>query len=276
MKISAAIIDTYPDKKFASLAIKMVQRLPFIKNIITFTDTPFSEIENIKFIHTPPLKSNNEYGQVIFEKLPDIITDERVLIFQWDGFPINPNKWKDEFLNYDYIGAPSGSWMGNGGFSLRSKKLLHTLRDLNISVDLSNPFDQPEDQIICTHKRSLLEVNGIKFAPVDIASQFSFESGLTNKNVFGFHAPFNLPIFFNESDLIRYADNIIPRISQPTSMVPYLNCCLQQKMYELLRITLSNYQNKPSILKAFQYLSATNPNSPLLKFFVDSTAQNKL
>lgn len=275
MKISAAIIDTYADKKFASLAIKMVQRLPFIENIITFSDTPFGELENVKFIHIPPLRSNNEYGQVIFEKLPEIITDEYVLIFQWDGFPLDPNKWKNEFLNYDYIGAPNGNWMGNGGFSLRSKKLLHTLRDLNITVDLSNPYDQPEDLIICTHKRSLLESNGIKYAPVNIAAQFSFEADLINKNVFGFHAAFNLPIFFNEPDLIKYADNIIPRISQPTSMIPYLNCCLQHKMHELLRISLSNYQNKPNLLKAFQYLSATNPNSPLLKFFIDSSTQNK-
>ena len=272
MQISAVIIDTYPDKKFASLAIKMVQRIPFIENIITLSDAPFCEVENVKFIHIPPVRSNNEYGQVIFEQLPEIVTDEHVLIFQWDGFPINPNKWKNEFLNYDYIGAPAGNWMGNGGFSLRSKKLLHKLRDLNITVDPSNPYDQPEDLIICTHKRSLLESNCIKFAPINIAAQFSFEAGLTNKNVFGFHAPFNFPIFFNESDLIKYADNIIPRISQPTSMILYLNSCLQHNMHELLRISLSHYQNKPNLLKVLHYLLATNPNSPLLKLFADSYA----
>ena len=274
MKISAVIIDTYPDKKFASLAIQMVQRLPIIENIITFSDTPFSELENLKFIHTPPLKSNNEYGHIIFERLPEIIENEYVLIFQWDGFPLNPNKWKDEFLDFDYIGAPIGNWMGNGGFSLRSKKLFNALKKLRITVDLTNPFDQPEDQIICIHKRNLLESDGIKFAPFNIASQFSYQSGQINKNVFGFHGPFNLPIYFNESDLIRYADNIITRISQPASMIPYLNCCLQQRMYELLRITLSNYKNKPNLFKAFQYLSATNPSSPLISLFVDACAKN--
>lgn len=267
MKISAVIIDTYPDKKFASLAIKMVQRLSIVENIITFTDTPFEEIENITFIHTPPLKSNNEYGHIIFERLPEIITSQHVLIFQWDGFPLNPDRWKDDFLGYDYIGAPIGSWMGNGGFSLRSKKLLDTLKELGITVDLTNPYDQPEDQIICTHKKNILESHGIRFAPLQVASQFSFQSGLINKNVFGFHGPFNLPIFFSESDLIKYADNIISRISQPTSLIPYLERCHQEEMYDLLHISLNNYRNKPNLLKAFQYLSATNPNSSLFKYF---------
>lgn len=269
MKISAVIIDTYPDKKFASLAIKMVQRLSNVCNIIVLSDTSFDNIENLDFIQIPPLQSNNEYGQIIFERLPEIISTEHVMIFQWDGFPLKPDKWKDEFLNYDYIGAPCGNWMGNGGFSLRSKRLLNTLKDLNISVDLNNPFDQPEDQIICTHKRSLLESNGIKFAPLKIASQFSFQFGPINNDTFGFHAPFNLPIFFNESDLIRYADNITSRISQPSSMVPYLNCCIQKNMQNLLRITLQNYRNKPNLLKTFQYLSATCPSSPLLNVFND-------
>lgn len=134
MKISAVIIDTYPDKKFALLAIKMVQRLSFIENIVTFTDTPFEDLENVQFIYTPPLKSNNEYGQIIFDQLPEIITSKHVLIFQWDGFPLNANKWNNAFLNYDYVGAPIGNWMGNGGFSLRSRKLLHSLKNLELQL----------------------------------------------------------------------------------------------------------------------------------------------
>ena len=53
-----------------------------------------------------------------------------MLIIQHDGFILNHKAWDNEFLNYDYIGAPV-YWMGNklievgnGGFSLRSKKLL--------------------------------------------------------------------------------------------------------------------------------------------------------
>jgi hypothetical protein len=266
-KISAIIIDTYPDKKFASLAIKMVQRLSVVSRLITMSDSPFEDIENTDFIQIPTLKSNNEYGQIIFEVLPEIITHEHVLVFQWDGFPLNPSKWKDEFLEYDYIGAPDGNWVGNGGFSIRSKKLLTTLKKLNISVDLKNPFDQPEDKIICTHKKNILENNGIRFTPIRIAKEFSVEHGPLNKDVFGFHGPWNLPIFFRESDLIKYADNIVSRIHQPTSMIPYLRRCREMGMFELLEISLENFHTKPNLLKTFQYISAADPNNELLSFF---------
>ena len=28
------------------------------------------------------------------------------LSIEWDGFPINPHLWEDEFMEWDYIGAP--------------------------------------------------------------------------------------------------------------------------------------------------------------------------
>ncbi|QWD14584.1 hypothetical protein G6702_00745 [Polynucleobacter paneuropaeus] len=65
-KISAVIIDTYPNKQFASLAIKMTQRLSVVDKIFTFTDVPFKGITGVEFIKIPPLSSNNEYGQIIF------------------------------------------------------------------------------------------------------------------------------------------------------------------------------------------------------------------
>ena len=266
-KISAVIIDTYSDKKFASIAIKMVQRLPIVGTIFSFSNSPFEDLENLEFIKIPPIHTNNEYGKIIFENLPEIVNDDHVLVFQWDGFPLNPDKWTDEFLNYDYIGAPTGNEVGNGGFSLRSKRLLQTLKNLKITVDLNNPFDQPEDRIICSHKRAILEESGIKFAPLSIAEKFSLEWGPPTKNVFGFHAPFNLPLFLNEQDLIKYADNISSRISSPISMVLYLESCIKKNMHELLRITLHNFQNKPNLFRAYQYLLATNPNHPLLSQF---------
>ena len=268
-KISAVIIDTYPNKQFASLAIKMTQRLSVVDKIFTFSDVPFEDIAGVEFIKIPRISSNNEYGKIIFERLPEIINSGHVLIFQWDGFPLNPNRWNDAFLDYDYIGAPAGMWVGNGGFSIRSHKLVQCLKDLSITVDLSNPFDQPEDQIICTHKRALLESHGIKFAPISTASEFSFESGRLRKDILGFHAAFNFPHFFTEADLIKNADNIISRISQPQSMLPYLNLCAELKMFELLKVMLSNFPEKPNLLKAFQYLVATNPNSPLLQVFIN-------
>lgn len=273
-KISAVIIDTHPEKKFASLAIKMVQKLSNVGDIFTISDKPFSECGHVNFIQIEPIKSTNEYGKIIFERLPEIITDDHTLIFQWDGFPLNPSKWSEEFLEYDYIGA---IWphepltpVGNGGFSLRSRKLINTLKQLNISIDLTNPYEQLEDAIICIHKKDLLEKHGIAFAPKNIAMKFSFESGILNRDVLGFHGPQNFPFFFNEADLIRHSDAITSRISNPRFMMFYLEGCIDQGMTELVHKTLNNYQNKPNLVKTFQYLSAKHPNGRLLKLFHNS------
>ena len=79
--------------------------------------------------------------------LNNYIDSDFVLIIQDDGHIVNPHLWDNEFLNYDYIGAPwpnNKKWknrfskydekvssniirnfnlnnIGNGGFSLRSK-----------------------------------------------------------------------------------------------------------------------------------------------------------
>ena len=66
--------------------------------------------------------------------LPNIIKTEFMLGIHDDGFVINPNLWTDQFLKYDYIGAPWSHTIpyygqkyrvGNGGFSLRFPVLKH-------------------------------------------------------------------------------------------------------------------------------------------------------
>lgn len=114
-----------------------------------------------------------------------------VLLVQWDGFIVNPHLWDKEFLKYDYIGAPwPRQWpnriarVGNGGFSLRSKKLL------NQNVPATFDYKEPEDNILCLHNRIYLQKNGIKFAPVEVAARFALENDVEEnqpKNSFGFH-----------------------------------------------------------------------------------------
>ena len=76
--------------------------------------------------------------------------------------------------------------MGNGGFSLRSKRLC----ELTATPEFVY-IDQNEDDLICHVNRHYLEFNGIKFAPAEIARYFSFERELTDIKTFGFHGDFN-------------------------------------------------------------------------------------
>ena len=104
----------------------------------------------------------------------------------------------DKFLNYDYIGAPwpnnkrwknrflkldkeiasniiknfSFNQVGNGGFSLRSKKFLE------YSAQFSDTLGLPEDIFLCIYNYELAVKNGINFAPIQIAKNFSYEISL--------------------------------------------------------------------------------------------------
>lgn len=167
------------------------------------------------------------YNNFMVKNLYDHITSDFCISIQHDGFIINPNLWDDEFLNYDYIGAPWSdgliqstdavfndvknsrkySLVGNGGFSLRSRKLLYETKCSPFTCDVQkiNNFSlksgevgehvqipMPEDNYICLNYFEYLTEKGIKYAPVDLASKFSRESPIPENHVFGLHGDRNL------------------------------------------------------------------------------------
>lgn len=155
-------------------------------------------------IEIPNISSIDEYSLFCIKDLHKYVDTEFVVIIQYDGFIINPDSWTNEFLEYDYIGAPwrIADWLingfnvsinlngqmivGNGGFSLRSKKFLETSHKLYESGKI--PKVQPEDIAMCIWHRNEFENEGIKFSPVELAKRFSIERETElYKNQFGFH-----------------------------------------------------------------------------------------
>ena len=158
-------------------------------------------------IKIEPVLSTEEYSKFVFTRLADFIETDFALVIQYDGFILNPDAWTDEFLKYDYIGAPwqSADWsiskfdfpkdslgkkfVGNGGFSLRSKKLLETCKRLTTEGNIKKIH--PEDVSLCIWNRHVFESNGIRFAPLEVAEKFSYEALTRDENKwngqFGFH-----------------------------------------------------------------------------------------
>jgi hypothetical protein len=138
-----------------------------------------------------PIHSIQAYSRFMVKDLNSYVETSFALVIQHDGFVLNPEAWIEEFTAYDYIGAPL--WIdgqhviGNGGFSLRSKKLLEVLQEESIQI----PDGMPEDLFICVTLRDRLEARGIKFAPVELAQQFALEGnekdGVIWSGQFGFH-----------------------------------------------------------------------------------------
>ena len=154
-----------------------------------------------EIIKIPKISSKQEYSQFVIKELNKYVETDFVLLIQHDGYVLDGESWDDEFLKYDYIGAPwlyiDGKNVGNGGFSLRSKKLLKILAE----DDFIQATD-PEDQAICRLYRDYLERKyGIKFAPEDVADKFSFELREPISKTFGFHGYFHKP--FREPVIVK-------------------------------------------------------------------------
>jgi hypothetical protein len=88
--------------------------------------------------------------------------------------------------------------VGNGGFSLRSVKLLEALESPKIVKR------HPEDFCICVDNKALLEGEfGIRFAPENIAEQFAVERTEWH-SAFGFHGFFNFGKVLNPHELTEF------------------------------------------------------------------------
>lgn len=146
----------------------------------------------IRLIPIEPLRSSRDYSDFMLRALVDHIHTDHCLVVQWDGFVIDARQWDPAFLRYDYIGAPwpqfhDGHDVGNGGFSLRSRRLLEACR--------ASRFEggHPEDVAICRTNRSMLErVYRLAFADRGTAARFSFERAVPADPTFGFHGIFNM------------------------------------------------------------------------------------
>lgn len=160
---------------------------------IFFTDIDVQNVgEGIEVIQIEKLHSKQDYSKFIVKELYKYLDTDFVLVTQWDAWVLNGDSWNDTFYSYDYIGAPwlyvDGKNIGNGGFSLRSKKLQTIL-----AKDKFIQITDPEDEITGRLYRRYLEKIGIKFPSEDLADHFSFELRTPVYNTFGFHGFFHKP-----------------------------------------------------------------------------------
>jgi hypothetical protein len=169
---------------------------------------------HVRYTDNFTLDTIDAYSKFIVYDLYKYIETDFALIVQADGYVLHSSKWSNDFLSYDYIGAPwrvkkdayidpfnKNQRIGNGGFSLRSAKLLHTPNSKKVewNINESNFYNhmgvnsQAEDGIICIHNRHVYEEAGNVFAPIEIALNFSCEQKVDEyigKLTFGFHKNF--------------------------------------------------------------------------------------
>ncbi len=160
--------------------------------------------KNIRYSHTSKLDNIDKFNYKMVYELKDHIKTDFCLVVHADGFVIHPENWRDEFLDYDYVGSP---WplpkndyayrdskgqicrVGNS-VSLRSKRLLEFPSAHNLKWERVDDGFYNEDIFICCHSKNLMEEEGMKWAPFDLALRFGREHPLPeNKGIepFIFH-----------------------------------------------------------------------------------------
>lgn len=159
-----------------------------------------------------PLASARAYSDFVLHRLVDHVETSHCLLVQWDGHVLRGDRWRPEFLDYDYIGASwpqfaDGHDVGNGGFSLRSRALLEACREPGFRAS------HPEDLAIGRHNRAWLEGRGIRFAPRGLADAFAAERAGDPATSFGYHGVWHMPRLLGGEEFWRIYQGLDERAS---------------------------------------------------------------
>jgi hypothetical protein len=197
----------------AARAIDKSNALCDFGDAILFTDIPQPDglFRNVKIDR---LTSRQDYSKFILKGLVHHIHTKFVLIVQWDGYVLDESAWQPAFTDFDLIGArwhwhKDGMTVGNGGFTLRSKKLLEAMNEPCFPL----MDDMPEDVLICRFYRQELEKKvGIRFATDAVADAFSYERALPDAPTFGFHGLFNMWRHVEDDEMSSIAEFFSPHL----------------------------------------------------------------
>ncbi|WP_321952331.1 DUF5672 family protein [Paraburkholderia bannensis] len=226
------------DAHGAARALVMSQRaLPGARALLCSPVRPAGLPPHIEHRAIAPM-NYHEYSLFMLFALWRVVETAFALVVQDDGWVLGPENWDAGFLQYDYIGAPTHlarvdgphgqQWLDgfrwcaaphahdgrimpvyNGGFSLRSRRMMRALIDNpQIRVEIAPPdfvdgtplrmrwlgdtFN--EDVQLSVLLRDDLEAAGLRFAPPDVARRFALEhagmlhAGMDLRSVFGLHS----------------------------------------------------------------------------------------
>lgn len=137
----------------------------------------------IELVKIKAFSGIQDWNEFVNKAVRLYIDSDHAMSVHEDGFPVRLNQWTDDFLKYDYIGAPwRDGVVGNGGFNIESKRLL----DAKLALETSDVRTTASDYWVCRNHRKEFAELGIKFAPKEIAAKFSEET-VRSENAFGFH-----------------------------------------------------------------------------------------
>ena len=197
--VSLVLIETR-EHSLAALALRDCLCKAEFGDVLVFTDNreAFSDLTwcgKVRFIEVPDWSDKLGWSKCFWYEVPKHVHTSHALGIQWDSWIVAPEMWRHEYLETDYIGAPwpfykDGLAVGNGGFSLRSTRMMRYIRRHRDKFPCNTDID---DNLYCRKYRPILEDAGFIWAAEPMAYDFAFECDRPNpeKPSFGFHAAAN-------------------------------------------------------------------------------------
>ena len=190
LRLPSVTLTLYEGRAYelASLAIKdMMSRIEFAE-VIVYSDRKPS-VDGVRWIETPPAPREHS-TEMVTEWSGRAVNTPHFIQAQWDSGILQPEMWSDEFLEYDFVGAPWGmvgdNLVGCGGFALYSRRLIGHLFENRDRFP-----SHASDTFLCRVYRQALEKDGFRWPSVEVANRFAYER-CGNKKAFGYHGIFNM------------------------------------------------------------------------------------
>lgn len=162
------------------------------KDVLIYSDQPERiQIPGARYERVHDFPNKREAGQFYYSAAMGRVETDFALMMEWDAGIFDVSKWQPQFLGYDYIGAPwnTNDYMkvGNGGFTLMSKRLGHFLCAHRAEFPVCTDWD------ICRNRRPQLEklAENFTWAPYELAQDFSWELCPRSPDTFGWHGAFH-------------------------------------------------------------------------------------
>jgi len=217
--------------------------------------------DDVDIVPIPAIQTRDAYSHFVLKSLLPHIGTAHVLLVQWDGYVVNPDAWDPAYLDCDYIGAKwfwceEGLRVGNGGFSLRSRRLLEALQDPRVVLV------EAEDVTIGRIARPLLErEHGIRFADEALADRFSFEAAYPIGKPFGFHGLFNFCRTVPATEIVALVPHFSDEIARSLQLAQLARNCNALGLWDAVAVLARRMlQAMPENAEATQLLAQAEAN----------------
>src|SRR5215469_14731865 len=160
--------------ELATLALQDTLKAIRPAKAYVFSDTEI-KVYGVEYVKVKPWGTIQEFCEFLWYRVECWAPTSHILTIQWDGWVLDAEMWDPAYLQYDFVGAPwwySDTHNVGNGTGLRSTKLMRFLERHRKVL----PVYGKEDELLGRVYRPILEYQGFKWAPEQLASKFSLET----------------------------------------------------------------------------------------------------